>query len=166
MRLHTKPKISQSHECYVPDKHKDFHTQLRCIINDLLRMQREKRGIKWVFTIDGKETKECHLFFPVIFFAGDTMEHNKLSSLQGGTSGNYPCHMCSTMRNDLDSPHPIPLLKMTEGKTIRETWDNNPTTLKSIGYYACVQNSLYETQFCDTMGGLNHALPPDILHAV
>jgi len=53
-----------------------------------------------------------------------------------------------------------------EGKTIRETCDNNPTTFKSIRYYACFQNSLYEMQFCDTMGGLNHALPPDILHAV
>ena len=46
-------KYPKSHECYVPDKHKDFHAQLWCIINDLLRMQREKRGIKWVFTIDG-----------------------------------------------------------------------------------------------------------------
>jgi len=48
------------------------------------------------------------------------MEHNKLSSLQGGTSGGkYPCCMCSMTRNDLDSLHPVPLSKMTDGKIIR-----------------------------------------------
>jgi len=74
--------------------------------------------------------------------------------------------MCSTTRNDLDSPQPIPLSKMTTGNHIQLAWDNNPTTLKLIGYYACLQNALYEIQYCDTIGGLNQALPPDILHAV
>ena len=41
----------------------------------------------------------------------------------------------------------------------------NPSGLKSIGYYACPYNSLYELQYCDP-GGLNFSLPPDILHAI
>jgi len=47
-------KYGQSHECYVPDKHNDFHAQLHCILNRILWIQEQKRGIRWKFTIDGK----------------------------------------------------------------------------------------------------------------
>ena len=34
-----------------------------------------------------------------------------------------------------------------------------------MGYYPCHSNVLYELQYCDP-GGLNHSVPPDILHAI
>jgi len=36
-------KYPRNHECYVPDNHNDWHTQIRCIMNDLLRIQKKKR---------------------------------------------------------------------------------------------------------------------------
>jgi len=156
----------KSHECYVPPKHNDFHAQIHCLLNDLLQLQKEKRGIKWIFTIDGGQTVECQLFFPVLFFAGDTMEHNKLSSLWGGSMGKFPCWLCNTTRNNLSSPQNVSLEKMTKGSKMKVIQDTNCTALKALGYYACQTNVLYDLQYCDIAGGLNHALPPDILHAV
>jgi len=99
------------------------------------------------------------------FFAGDTMEHNKLCSLRGGTMGKFPCHMCSITWNCLDSPNNIPILKLTNGNTIWLIWAQNPTALKAIGYYPCHYNVLYNLKYCDP-GGLNLSVPPDILHAI
>jgi len=79
-------KYPKTHECYVPDNHNYFHAQLQYILNDLLRLQQHQRGIKWVFTMDGVEqSMEC-LFFPIIFFARDTMECNKMCYLWGDSS--------------------------------------------------------------------------------
>jgi len=64
-----KKKIAKNDIWYVPENHIDFHTQMQCIFNDLLRIMKNKRGIKWTFTIDGKQiTEEYRLFFPVLFF--------------------------------------------------------------------------------------------------
>jgi len=110
-------KYPKNHDCYIPDNHNDWHTQIGCIMNDLRRIQ--KKGIKWSFTIDGKkQTTVYRLIVRVLFFAGDTMEHNKLCSLRGGTMGKFPCHMCSITRNCLDSPNNVPISKLTNGNTI------------------------------------------------
>ena len=102
-------KYPRNHECYVPDNHNDWNTQIRCIMNDLLRIQKKKKGIKWCFTIDGmKQTIEYRLIFRVLFFAGDTMEHNKMCSLRGGNMGKFPCCMCSITQNHLDNPTMFP----------------------------------------------------------
>ena len=94
------------------------------------------------------------------------MEHNKLSSLHGGTMGKFPCCLCSTTRNNLASPVNVPFEKMTKGSKMKHIWDTNRTALKGMGYYACQSNVLYDLQYCDVFGGLNHALPLDILHAM
>ena len=94
------------------------------------------------------------------------MEHNRLSSLCGRTMGKFPCHLCSTTRKHLASPPNVSLEKMTKGSKIKHIWDTNHTALKAMGYYACQSNVLYDLQYCNVVGGLNHALPPDILHAV
>jgi len=61
-------KYPKSNECYVPDSHNDFHAQLKCIFADLCHIQAKTKGIKWVFTIDGKQcSTEYQLFFPVLF---------------------------------------------------------------------------------------------------
>jgi len=158
-------KYPRNHECYVPDNHNDWHTQIRCIMNDLLRIQK-KKGLKWLFTIDGKkQTTEYRLIFRVLFFAGDTMEHNKMCSLRGGNMGKFPCRMCSITRSRLDSPNNIPISTLTNGNIMQQIRSQNPTALKAMGYYPCHSNVLYELQYCDP-GGLNHSVPPDILHAI
>jgi len=135
-------------------------------MNDLLRIQKKKKGIKWSFTIDGKkQTIEYRLIFRVLFFAGDTMVHNKMCSLRGGNMGKFPCRMCSITRNHLDNPNNVPISKLTNGNTIRLIRSQNPTALKAMGYYPCHSNVLYDLQYCDP-GGLNHSVPPDILHTI
>jgi len=115
---HTVPK---NNPCYVPDNHDDFHTQIHCIFNDLLRIQALKRGLKWKFVIDGiHQVKEYRLFFPILFFAGDTMEHNKLCSLHGGSMSKFPCRLCCTTRDNLDNPAAVPLRKMANGNKMRD----------------------------------------------
>jgi len=47
------------------------------------------------------------------------MEHNKLSSLRGGTMGKFPCHLCSTTRNNLASLGNVPFEKMTKGSKMK-----------------------------------------------
>jgi len=49
-------KYPKTHECYVPDNHNDFHAQIKCIFNDLCCIQAKKKGIKLVFSIDGKQS--------------------------------------------------------------------------------------------------------------
>ena len=67
---------------HVPDNHRDFHAQVRTLLQELLLIQELEDGIRWQFTIDGvKQGKVYHLYFPIPFFMGDTMEHNKLCSL-------------------------------------------------------------------------------------
>jgi len=135
-------------------------------MNDLLRIQKKKKGIKWSFTIDGnKQTTEYRLIFCVLFFAGDTMEHNKMCSLRGGNMGKFPCRMCSITWNHLDNPNNVPISKLTNGNTIQLIRTQNPTALKAMGYYPCHSNVLYELQYCDPEG-LNHSVPPDILHTI
>ncbi len=102
-------------------------------------------------------------YFSLYYFSGDTIEHNKLSSLQWGSMGKFPHWMCCTTRSNLSSPQNVSLEKMTKGSKI---WDTNCTALKALGYYACQANVLYDLQYCDIVGGFYHALPPDILHAV
>jgi len=64
----------------------------------------------------------------------------------------------------LDNPAAVPLCKMTNRKKMREL-QNQPMTMKAIGYYPCKSTILYELQYCDPRG-LNHSLPPDTLHAI
>ncbi len=67
------------------------------------------------------------IVFPILCFAGDTMEHNKLCSLCGGSMSKFPCRMCSTTRDNLDNPAAVLLRKMTNGNKMRELW-NQPMT--------------------------------------
>jgi len=54
------------------------------LLQEFFLIQDLEDGIRWQFTIDGvKQDKVYHLYFPILFFMGDTMEHNKLCSLQG-----------------------------------------------------------------------------------
>jgi len=54
---------------------------------------------------------------------------------------------------------------MKNSHSLKQMMTTNPSGLKSIGYYACPYNSLYDLQYCDP-GGLNFSFPPDILHAI
>ncbi len=59
----------------------------------------------WQFTIDGlKQDTVYHLYFPILFFMGDTMEHNKLCSLCGGPKATYVCHISNCPSTFLDEP--------------------------------------------------------------
>jgi len=93
------------------------------------------------------------------------MEHNKMCSLRGGNMGKFPCRMCSVTRSRLDSPNNIPISTLTNGNIMQQIRSQNPTALKAMGYYPCHSNVLYELKYCDP-GGLNHSVPPDILHAI
>jgi len=77
----------------------------------------------------------------------------------------FPCCMCSTTSKNLDNPANVPNDKLTIGSKIKELRSTNPTQMKHIGYYACHHNILYDLDYCNP-GGLNHSLPPDILHAI
>ena len=44
------------------------------LLQELLLIQKIEDGIRWQFTIDGvKQDKVYHLYFPILFFMGDTM---------------------------------------------------------------------------------------------
>ncbi len=71
-------KYGQNHPRHVPANHRDFHAQVRTLLQELLLIQEFEDGIRWQFTIDGvKQDKVYHLYFPILFFTSDTMEHNK-----------------------------------------------------------------------------------------
>jgi len=55
------------------------------------------------------------IVFSSSFFAGDTMEHNKLCSLRGGSMSTFPCRMCSTTSKNLDNPVNVANDKLTVG---------------------------------------------------
>jgi len=58
---------------HVPDNQRDFHAQVRTLLQELLLIQELEDGIRWQFTIDGVEQdKVYHLYFPILFFMGDT----------------------------------------------------------------------------------------------
>jgi len=63
------------------------------------------------------------------------------------------------------APSLVLISKLTNGNSIQKIHSQNPTLLKAMGYYPCHSNILYELQYCDP-GGLNHSVPPDILHAI
>ena len=131
-------KYPRNHECYVPDNHNDWHTQIRCIMNDLLRIQK-KKGFKWLFTINEKQRTEYRLIFCILFFAGDTMEHNKLCSLRGGNMGKSPCCMCSITHNHLDSPNNVPISKLTNGNSIQQTQSQKSNSIEGNGILSMSQ---------------------------
>jgi len=43
-----------------------------------------------------KQDKVYHLYFPILFFMGDTMEHNKLCILYGDPKATYVCCICQS----------------------------------------------------------------------
>ena len=98
-------KYCQTDHRYVPDKHRDFHAQVRTILDEVLSVQQLANGLEWCFTIDGqKQEKIFNLFFPVLFFMGDTVEHNKLCSLKAGPNAEYKCRICNCPKHLLDEP--------------------------------------------------------------
>jgi hypothetical protein len=156
--------FTSGHPEFVPPKHRDWHAQLRTIFDDLYRIQQLNNGMKWRFCLDGvNNDKEYRLFFPIHFFVGDTMGHNLMCSLRGGNKSVAPCRFCPVRRSDLDKG--MPATNLTSGELIRHKLDNQPRTLKEIGYYACRENILYRMEYCDSLG-CNAAMCPDILHAV
>ena len=169
---------------FVPDKHMDYHAQVRTILNDINTVQSINEGIRWNFTIDGvKNTKEYRLYFPILFIIGDTVEHNKLCSLRGGNKASRICCICDIPRDKLDTPCsaissyekndlkkagkrlPSHVHTLTDTRVLREKRFTNPQYVKDQGYYPCKQNILQELTFCDPLG-LNVSVPPEVLHAI
>ena len=98
-------KFGQKDPRQVPGPHRDFHAQVRIILQELLQIQSLKDGLEWQFTIDGvKQGKVYHLYFPILFFMGDTVEHNKLCSLHGAPNATYVCCICNCPDTKLDEP--------------------------------------------------------------
>ena len=61
-------KYGQKDPRHVPDNHRDFHAQVRTLLQELLLIQELEDGIRWQFTIDGvKQGKVYHLFFQFYF---------------------------------------------------------------------------------------------------
>ena len=104
---------------------------MRTLLHELLLIQELENGIRWQFTIDGvKQDKVYHLYFPILFFMGDTMEHNKLCSLQGGPNmehnklcslwggpkATYVCCICNCPSTLLDEPCTAMTLEDKEGR--------------------------------------------------
>jgi len=53
---------------HVPDNHRDFHAQVRTLLQELLLIQEVEDGIRWQFTIDGvKQDKIYHFIFQFYF---------------------------------------------------------------------------------------------------
>jgi hypothetical protein len=169
---------------FVPTKHNDYHAQVRTILNDIKTVQGIKQGIKWQFTIDGCKLPQIYrLYFPIVFFIGDTIEHNKLCGLRGGFSAKYICRLCDVPREKLDVPSnavsafeqkemkrlgkriPSNLYTLTDTRVLLKKRVMDPLYTKDIGYYPCKHNILQELQFCDPLG-FNIATPPEVLHAV
>jgi len=96
-------KFGQKDPRHVPDSHRDFHAQVRILLQELLLIQELEDGIRWQFTIDGvKQDKVHHHYFPILLFMGDTMVHNKLCSLRGGLNAIYVCRICNCPSTHLD----------------------------------------------------------------
>ncbi|HEY9296112.1 MAG TPA: hypothetical protein VIQ31_07010, partial [Phormidium sp.] len=176
--------IPQNSPEFVPSKHRDYHAQVRTILNDLKQVQSIKEGIKWQFTIDGNKISTVYrLYFPILFFIGDTIEHNKLCGLRGGFSATYICRLCNIPRDKLDTPSnalsayeqqeiktagkrlPSNTYTLTDTRVLLQKRSANPQYVKDVGYYPCEQNILQELQFCDRLG-FNVSTPPEVLHAV
>jgi len=177
-------KFAQKDPRHVPDNHRDFHAQVRTLLQELLLIQQLKDGIKWQFTIDGvKQGKVYHLYFPILFFMGDTMEHNKLCSLRGGPNATYVCRICNCPSTHLDEPCTAMTLEdkrernrkgqripantfiLTDAKKIKLNRLECPQKVVEMGYYPCIENILYDLTFCDPLG-INISTPPEALHAI
>jgi len=157
---------------------------VRTLLQELLLIQQLKDGIKWQFTIDGvKQDKVYHLYFPILFFMGDTMEHNKLCSLRGGPKATYVCRICNCPNTHLDEPCTAMTLEekrdrkrkgerispntfiLTDAKKIKLNRSIDPIKVVKMGYYPCMENILYDLIFCDPLG-VNISTPPEALHAI
>jgi hypothetical protein len=157
--------MSPAHPEFVPGNHRDWHAQLRVIFGDLFEIQQLENGMQFQFTIDGiKNPTVYRLFFPIGFFVGDTMGHNKMCSLRGGNQSVAPCRFCDIDRNSLDKGKPV--TSLTSGLLLRNKIIYQPRSLKGIGYYACKENILYHMQYLHAELGCNAAMTPDILHAI
>jgi len=98
-------KYGQKDPRHISDNHRYFHAQVRTLLQELLLIQELEDEIRWQFTIDGvKQDKVYHLCFPILFFMGDTMEHNKLCSLWGGPKATYVCCIYDCPMTLLDEP--------------------------------------------------------------
>jgi len=78
---------------------------------------------------------------------------------------NFPVR-CVVWQEKISSLHNVLLEQMTKGSKMKLIHDTNCTALKASGWYACLTIILYDWLYCDVVGGLNHALPPDVLDAV
>jgi len=109
--------------------------------------------------------KRVHIVLSCSFLYWRYYGTQQLCSIHGGRKGKFPCRLCWTKMINLDNPATIPISTMKNSESIKNLVAANPSSLKSLGYYACSYSILYDLQYCNP-GGLNISLPPDILHAV
>jgi len=148
------------------DNHRDFHAQVRTLLQELFLIQELENGIRWQFTIDGvKQDKVYYHYFPVLFFMGDTMEYNKLCSLHGSPKATYAYCICNCPSKLLDEPctamtmedkrdrrkHkgeriPSNTFILTDAKKMKFNCSIKPDKVVEMGNYSCIENIVIHWQ--------------------
>jgi len=153
--------VSDKNPAYVPFNKRDCHGQLYLGLHDIKDIQNFCTGIKFKLPWVPLHERLYDWRFPVAFFMGDTLAHDKLCCLQNPNSA---CRMCNINKKKFDKPTTPYCLCDTRvlKKLLKE---ENYTGVKAMGFYPCRENILLDLEYLDERGMLM-ALPPESLHVI
>jgi len=128
--------------------------EVQSILNGMQVQLPWMKGSYWVYKF----------VFPIAFFMGDTLAHDKLCCIQNHLSANFICRMCNVPWDKLDDPSFKYWLH--DGWVIKNLLEqHNHNAIDKLGYYPCYKNILFNLQYLN-YGGLNMALPPESMHVI
>lgn len=153
--------LPSSHMSFTPPWHLDFHAQMLTILSDLIELQQFVGGMKWKFTIDGKENPRLYnILLPVMYFLVDTKEANTLIGLKAQKE--FLCRLCCVTADELDQPV---RKRLTDGNRLAMLRVSRPLAVKDMGYHPNNNNALFKLTYCNKLGA-NQSLPPELLHTI
>ena len=146
------------------DKMRSFHSQLRAILRELVKTQREG-GFDHTLRYKG-QCYDLHFKIPVAFVVGDCAGHNKLCGRYGSHRGDIYrlCRDCDCSPEDSDNPNIK--CKRTKQATIQALVDQEDYEGLHQMSQHYVKNAFHDVCFGGDPYGIYGSTPVEVLHSI
>ena len=148
---------------YTPDdKANDYHFCLKYLLEDFVRLQKNKNGILWDFKLDINNVQHSYrrkIFCPLGYIIGDAKGNDLLCGRYGSRNSTCVARDCDVLTNDCDNPDHVCKFHIME-----ELWKLSEEDLNNLSFRKLVFNAFKNVDFGHQPYGINGCTPPEPLH--